>query len=43
METIKTCYNCINRCMDMDMDPYCCAVNEPWGRSLTRLPRPNGI
>jgi hypothetical protein len=30
----KTCLNCLHRCMDMDMDPYCSAVNQPWGLVL---------
>lgn len=30
----KSCNNCQNRCMDMDMDPYCAAVNRPWGQVL---------
>lgn len=30
----KGCDNCGNRCMDMDLDPYCAAVNKPWGLSL---------
>lgn len=30
----KKCENCCNRCMDMDMDPYCAAVNKPYGRML---------
>ncbi len=33
---IKTCNTCQNRCMDMDMDPYCAAVNKPWGKVLHR-------
>jgi hypothetical protein len=33
------CDTCINKCMDMDMDPYCVAVNKPYGSVLTR-PRP---
>lgn len=32
----KGCDNCINRCMDMDLDPYCAAVNKPWGLVLYR-------
>lgn len=37
METNKKgCNNCINRCMDMDMDPYCAAVNKPHGLILAR-------
>lgn len=32
----QDCSNCGNRCMDMDMDPYCAAVNKPWGRVLFR-------
>jgi hypothetical protein len=31
----KDCGNCGNRCMDMDMDPYCAAI-KPWGRVLHR-------
>jgi hypothetical protein len=30
----KDCDNCGNRCMDMDMDPYCAAVNKPYGLVL---------
>lgn len=30
----KGCENCINKCMDMDLDPYCAAVNKPWGKVL---------
>lgn len=30
----KGCTTCENRCMDMDLDPYCSVVNPPWGRSL---------
>ena len=30
------CHDCLNRCMDMDMDPYCGAVNKPWGQTLHR-------
>lgn len=22
--------------MDMDLDPYCAAVNKPWGQTLSR-------
>jgi hypothetical protein len=33
---VKGCDNCGNRCMDMDMDPYCAAVNKPWGLVLHR-------
>lgn len=32
----RDCNNCGNRCMDMDMGPYCAAVNEPWGQTLSR-------
>lgn len=32
------CDNCLNRCMDMDMDPYCAAVNRPWGQTLRKIP-----
>jgi hypothetical protein len=32
----RDCNNCGNRCMDMDMDIFCSAVNEPWGRVLYR-------
>jgi len=32
----NNCGNCGNCCMDMDMDPYCAAVNAPWGRVLCR-------
>jgi hypothetical protein len=32
----RDCNGCGNRCMDMDMDPYCAAVNRPWGRVLHR-------
>lgn len=32
----RSCANCANQCMDMDMDPYCAAVNEPWGQVLYR-------
>ena len=32
----KDCDNCGNKCMDMDMDPYCAAVNIPFGRVLFR-------
>ncbi len=32
----KSCSNCLNRCMDMDMDPYCAAVNKPYGLTLRR-------
>lgn len=34
--TTKTCQNCRNRCMDPDLQPYCAAVNKPWGRVLYR-------
>lgn len=33
-EEKRDCRNCGNRCMDMDLDPYCSAVNPPWGRAL---------
>ena len=32
----RSCENCQNRAMDMDLDPYCGAVNAPWGLTLTR-------
>ena len=32
----KQCSNCLHRCMDMDMDPYCAAVNKPHGQVLFR-------
>jgi hypothetical protein len=32
----RDCDTCVNKCMDMDMDPYCAAVNKPWGRVLFR-------
>jgi len=32
----RSCSGCLDRCMDMDMDPYCTAVNLPWGKVLTR-------
>lgn len=35
-EKEKACGNCGNRCMDMDLDPYCSAVNKPWGVVLHR-------
>jgi hypothetical protein len=35
-EITKSCSNCINQCMDMDMDPYCASVNKPWGKFLYR-------
>ena len=35
-EEKKSCNNCGNRCMDMSMDPYCIAVNKPWGQALFR-------
>ena len=35
-EPEKSCHTCANRCMDMDMDPYCAAVNQPWGQNLAR-------
>jgi hypothetical protein len=33
---IRGCSTCGNRCMDMDLEPYCAAVNKPWGRVLYR-------
>ena len=36
MSEKKDCDNCGNRCMDMDLDPYCAAVNQPFGRVLFR-------
>lgn len=33
-EEEKGCDSCANKCMDMDMDPYCAAVNPPFGRVL---------
>ena len=35
-EKEKGCDTCGNRCMDMDLDPYCAAVNQPWGQVLYR-------
>lgn len=35
-EEKRDCFNCINQCLDMDMDHYCAAVNKPWGRVLHR-------
>jgi len=35
MNKEKDCHNCGNRCMDMDLDPYCSAVNQPWGQTLS--------
>lgn len=32
----RDCRNCGNRCMDMDLEPYCSAVNKPWGKVLHR-------
>jgi len=32
----KGCQNCLNQCMDMDLDPYCGAVNKPFGQVLHR-------
>lgn len=32
----RDCDNCGSRCMDMDMGPYCAAVNRPWGQVLYR-------
>lgn len=38
----KSCMNCGNRCMDMDLDPYCAAsgivVKNPFGLTLKRGP-----
>lgn len=31
----KVCETCGNRCMDMDMDPYCSAVNKVFGLRLS--------
>lgn len=36
----KDCGNCGNRCMDMDLEPYCSAVNKPWGQTIAGRPRP---
>jgi len=33
-ELKRSCDNCANCCMDMDLNPYCSAVNSPWGHSL---------
>ena len=38
--TSKDCETCANRCMDMDMDPYCAAVNKPYG--YTGIPQECG-
>jgi hypothetical protein len=35
----KQCDNCLYRCMDMGMDPFCAAVDKPYGQTLTK-PRP---
>lgn len=35
-EEQKSCDTCENKAMDMDMDPYCAAVNHPWGATLCR-------
>jgi hypothetical protein len=32
----RSCDSCGNKSMDMDMDPYCAAVNLPWGKVLHR-------
>jgi len=36
----KDCSSCLNRCMDMDMTPYCAAkqvlLRMPYGSALTR-------
>lgn len=32
----RSCSGCVDRCMDMDMEPYCVAVDPPWGRFLSR-------
>lgn len=37
--TPKSCRTCLHQCMDMSMDPYCAAVNKPWGQVLTRRPK----
>lgn len=34
----KRCGNCLHRCMDMDLDPYCSQVNKPYGRVLRTVP-----
>lgn len=34
----KTCQNCQNRCMDMDMEPYCSEFDPPFGRYIRSLP-----
>jgi hypothetical protein len=37
MSEKKSCNNCGNRCMEpSDMNPYCSAVNKPWGQALYR-------
>lgn len=33
-DATKSCETCSNRCMDMEMDPYCAAVNKPYGQIL---------
>ncbi len=40
-EKEKSCRTCGNRCMDMDMDPYCAAI-KPWGRTLRVVPEECG-
>lgn len=32
----RECNTCGQRAMDMDMDPYCAAVNQPYGQRLSR-------
>lgn len=41
-EPKKWCLNCGNRCMEPDCNPYCAAVNPPWGRSLMQKPEECG-
>ena len=41
-EIQKGCLNCGNRCMEPDCNPYCAAVNPPWGRSLMQKPEECG-
>jgi len=36
MNEEPSCQNCQNRCMDMDLTPYCAVVNVPWGQALHR-------
>ncbi len=40
MSEEKSCQNCGNRCMDMDLEPYCHAdglrKKHPWGLTLSR-------